>query len=155
VALQHRLGVLPERRIGSDPADPAGAYRGKENIERDPWLAGVHRDYGSYSEAMSISPAIEDVFVSVQIQVLTHGLKTATVGDKTFPVRVTPKEKLKQVDFRFQERDFHGLEQNPKTKSRWATMARGGKKVMQFLEGGRYVAVVVDGKYIPYGKTKN
>jgi len=25
-------------------------------------------------------------------------------------------------------------------------MARSGKKVMQFLEGGRYIAVVVDGK---------
>jgi hypothetical protein len=25
-------------------------------------------------------------------------------------------------------------------------MARGGKKVMQFLEGGRYIAVVADGK---------
>ena len=104
---------------------------------------------------MSITQAIEEIFVSVQLQVLTHGLKTATVGDETFPVHVTPKEKLKQVDFRFQEREFHGLEQNPKTKSRWATMARGGKKVMQFLEGGRYVAVVVDGKYIPYGKAKN
>ena len=25
-------------------------------------------------------------------------------------------------------------------------MARSGKRVMQFLEGGRYIAVVVDGK---------
>ena len=39
---------------------------------------------------------------------------------------------------------FRGLEQNPDTKSRWAKMAPEGKKVMQFLEGGRYVAVVVD-----------
>ena len=102
---------------------------------------------------MSISPDLEEIFISVQSQVLGDGLKTATVGDETFPVRTTPKEKLKQVDFRFQARDFRGLEQNPKTKSRWATMARGGKKVMQFLEGGRYVAVVVDGKYIPYEKS--
>jgi hypothetical protein len=29
-------------------------------------------------------------------------------------------------------------------------MAREGKKVMQFLEGGRYVAVVVDGKMRAY-----
>jgi hypothetical protein len=30
-------------------------------------------------------------------------------------------------------------------------MAREGKKVMQFLEAGRYVAVVVDGKMKSYG----
>jgi hypothetical protein len=44
--------------------------------------------------------------------------------------------------------DLRGLEQNPETKSRWAAMARAGKKVMQFLEGGRYLAVVVDGRCI-------
>ena len=47
-------------------------------------------------------------------------------------------------------RELRGLEQNPETKSRWAKMAREGKKVMQFLEGGRYVAVVVDGDLKAY-----
>jgi len=42
--------------------------------------------------------------------------------------------------------DVRGLEQNPETNSRWAKLAREGKKVMQFLEQGRYVAVVTDGK---------
>jgi hypothetical protein len=44
-----------------------------------------------------------------------------------------------------------GLEQNPDTKSHWAQMARAGKKVMQFLSEGRYVANVVDGKVTLYG----
>jgi hypothetical protein len=44
------------------------------------------------------------------------------------------------------------LEQNPDTKSRWAAMARAGKKVMQFLDGGRYVSVVCDGKVHRYQK---
>ena len=44
-----------------------------------------------------------------------------------------------------------GVEQNPKTKSRWAAMARAGKKVMQFIQDGRYVAVVANGKVILYG----
>ena len=35
--------------------------------------------------------------------------------------------------------------------SKWVAMAREGKKVMQFLDGGRYVAVVVDGKMKTYG----
>jgi len=46
---------------------------------------------------------------------------------------------------------LRGLGQNPDTKSKWAAMAREGKKVMQFLDGGRYVAVVVDGKVKTYG----
>jgi len=50
------------------------------------------------------------------------------------------------VDFVFEGENSRGLEQNPDTKSRWAQMARSGKKVMQFLSGGRYVANVVDGK---------
>jgi hypothetical protein len=33
-------------------------------------------------------------------------------------------------------------------------MAKNGKKVMQFLEGGRYVAVVADGKAHLYGPKK-
>jgi len=66
--------------------------------------------------------------------------------DKNFPIRVTAKRRLRQVDFQFDGRDLRGLEQNPETKSRWAAMARSGKKVMQFLEGGQYVAVVADGK---------
>jgi len=66
--------------------------------------------------------------------------------DKDFPIRVTAKRRLRQVDFQFDRRDLRGLEQNPETKSRWAAMARSGKKVMQFLEDGQYVAVVADGK---------
>jgi len=31
-------------------------------------------------------------------------------------------------------------------------MARSGKKVMQFIQDGRYIAVVADGKVTLYGK---
>ena len=43
-----------------------------------------------------------------------------------------------------------GIEQNPETGSRWAQLAREGKKVMQFLRNGRYAAVVVDGQVFTY-----
>lgn len=43
-------------------------------------------------------------------------------------------------------------EQTTDTKSRWAQMARSGKKVMQFLSEGRYLANVVDGKVTLYGR---
>jgi hypothetical protein len=59
---------------------------------------------------------------------------------------------LRQVDFVFEGIGIRGLEQNPDTKSRWALVARSGKKVMQFLSQGRYVANVVDGKVNIYGR---
>ena len=65
---------------------------------------------------------------------------------KAHPVRQTSKSKLKQIDFRFEDRQLRGLEQNPNTKSRWSKMAREGKRLCNFWKPGRYVAVVVDGK---------
>jgi hypothetical protein len=59
---------------------------------------------------------------------------------------------IRQVVFVFDGSTIIGIEQNPKPKSRWAQMARTGKKVMQFIQDGRYVAVVADGKVILYGK---
>jgi hypothetical protein len=56
------------------------------------------------------------------------------------------------VDFSFGDQNLRGLEQNPATKSRWAIMASQGKKVMQFLENGRYIAVVADGKIKTYSR---
>jgi hypothetical protein len=47
---------------------------------------------------------------------------------------------------------LRGLEQNPYTKSRWALLAKKGAKVMQFLEHGKYVAVVADGKVHLYSE---
>ena len=56
------------------------------------------------------------------------------------------------MDFILDGNEIRGLEQNPDTKSRWAQLARSGKRVMQFLSDGRYVANVVDGKVTVYGE---
>ena len=93
-----------------------------------------------------MSLSLEDALRTVYQQSLVENRKTVLLEDKSFPIRVTAKRKLKQVDFQYDGKDLRGLEQNPETKSRWAAMARSGKKVMQFLEGGRYIAVVADGK---------
>jgi len=90
--------------------------------------------------------SLEDALLTVYQQALVENRKTVSLEDKSFPVRVTAKRKLKQVDFQFDGKDLRGLEQNRETKSRWAAMARSGKKVMQFLEDGRYIAVVADGR---------
>jgi hypothetical protein len=94
---------------------------------------------------------LEEILVSVWRQALLDGAKYVQIGDEKYPVRETSRRRLKQVDFRFEDQELRGFEQNPDTKSRWARMAREGKKVMQILEGGRYVAVVVDGKMKTYG----
>ena len=93
----------------------------------------------------------DEVLVSVWRQSLMDKSSAVEIDGKKFPVRATAKRKLKQIDFVFDGREIRGLEQNPDTKSRWAKMAKEGKKVMQFLENGRYVAVVVDGKMKSYG----
>ena len=90
--------------------------------------------------------SLEDALLNVWRQSLVENKKTVTLAEESFPVRSTAKRKLKQIDFQFDGKDLRGLEQNPDTKSRWAAMARDGKKVMQFLEGGTYIAVVADGK---------
>ena len=92
----------------------------------------------------------EQALIEVWRHALVENAKTFLLGSERYAVRRTPKRELRQVDFVFEGNDVRGLEQNPQTKSRWAQMARSGKKVMQFLSEGRYVANVVDGKMTLY-----
>lgn len=93
-----------------------------------------------------MSTSFESALLTVWQQSLVDKEKIVEIDGETYSVKQTAKSKLKQIDFRFEGRELRGLEQNPNTKSRWAKLAREGKKVMQFLEAGRYIAVVVDGK---------
>jgi hypothetical protein len=95
--------------------------------------------------ATDTESAIDDAFLSVWRQALVEHKKIISVGDATFSVRRTTKNRLAPIDFEVDGVEFRGLEQNPQTKSRWAKMAREGAKVMQFLRAGRYVGVVADG----------
>jgi hypothetical protein len=83
-------------------------------------------------------------------QVFEKKLTTVVLEDERYPVRKTSRAKLREVDFRFDGKSLRGVEQNAKTASRWAALAREGKRVMQFLDAGKYVAVVVDGKITFY-----
>jgi len=93
-----------------------------------------------------VPTSFESALLSVWQQSLVDKKKIVEIDGETYSAKQTAKSKLKQIDFRFEGRELRGLEQNPNTKSRWAKLAREGKKVMQFLEAGRYIAVVVDGK---------
>ena len=70
----------------------------------------------------------EQALVAVWRQVLVEDRVSVEWETKRYPVRQTPKSKLRQVDFVFEGDEIRGLEQNPETKSRWAQMARSGKK---------------------------
>lgn len=94
----------------------------------------------------------EDTLLSVWRQALVEDRKTVLLEGVPYLVRPTSRSKLREVDFRFEKQTLRGLEQNPNTNSRWAQLAREGKKVMQFLSDGRYIANVVDGKLQFYGR---
>jgi len=100
------------------------------------------------------SPEFDAAIVSVWTQALVDKARSVTVDGAPYSVRHTPKHGLAQVDFQLDGRTLRGLEQNPQTASRWAQMARKGAKVMQFLAGGRYLAVVADGKITHYGSSR-
>ena len=99
-----------------------------------------------------MSLSFEQTLVEVWQQALVENADVVVLGGKRYSVRITPRKNLRQVDFIFDGNDICALEQNPDTKSRWAMLARSGKKVMQFLSGGRYVANVVDGEMNLYGR---
>ena len=99
--------------------------------------------------------SFEQALIEIWRQTLVQNADVVKLGADRYPVRLTPKRHLRQVDFGFDGNKIRGLEQNPQTKSRWAQLARKGSKVMQFLSAGRYVAVVYDGKITHYAGAKS
>jgi hypothetical protein len=94
----------------------------------------------------------DQALTQVWRQALVENATLVELDGTRYRVRRTPKRGLRQVDFVYDGNEIRGLEQNPETKSRWAQLARSGKKVMQFLSEGRYMANVVDGKLTLYGR---
>lgn len=93
---------------------------------------------------------LEEALIEVWRQALVDRREIVELAGQKYSARRTAKRGLCQVDFRFEGDELRGLEQNPETKSRWAQQARQGKRIMQFLAGGKYLAVVVEGKVTFY-----
>ena len=98
--------------------------------------------------------SLEEALISVCQQVFAENAKTVTLDEVSYPIRRTSRSKLREVDFKFGNTALCGVEQNANTNSRWAKLAREGKKVMQFLADRRYIAVAVDGKLILYHSSR-
>ena len=94
--------------------------------------------------------SLEQTLIHVWRQALIEDAKTVEVDGEQYRVKRTSKRGLREVDFTFDGNKLRGLEQNPNTKSNWAKMARAGKKVMQFLSDGQYVANVADANVTLY-----
>ena len=91
-----------------------------------------------------------EMLISAWQQSLVDGKGAVELGSDSFPVTVFRAKQLRSVEFRHSELHILGIEQNPKTGSRWAALAREGKRIMQFRCKGRYVANVCKGKLLRY-----
>jgi hypothetical protein len=98
--------------------------------------------------------SLEETLIAVWRQALVDKADVVKLGSERYPVTKSKAKRLRQVFFPVAGRSIVGIEQNPKTKSRWAAMARAGKRVMQFIQDGTYIAVVADGEVTRYGKSK-
>jgi hypothetical protein len=95
---------------------------------------------------------LSTVLIDIWRQVLVDKADTVKLGSESYKVTQSKAKRLRQVEFVFGGKTIIGIQQNPNTKSRWAEQARAGKKVMQFIQDGRYIAVVAAGKVTMCGK---
>ncbi len=104
---------------------------------------------------MAADRTLADALISVCRQALVEGAPAVELAGETFPVTFTKSKKLRVVRFKWQAYELDGIEQNPQTGSRWAALARQGKKVMQFSYSRRYFANVCEGKLLRYPAWKS
>jgi hypothetical protein len=94
--------------------------------------------------------SLGETLVAVWHQVLVDGKGEVELDGKYYHVQSTRSKRLRTVRFDYGPREIDGIEQNPNSGSKWAAMAREGKRVMQFSCAGRYVGNVCDGSLIRY-----
>ncbi len=91
-----------------------------------------------------------EALISVWRQALADGRAAIELEAETYAVTVLRAKKLRLVEFSFGSYRIVGIEQNPKTSSRWAILARKGNRIMQFRCKGSYIANVCEGKLLRY-----
>ena len=97
-----------------------------------------------------VTMTLGETLISVWQQSLADGHERVDLGHESYSVKVFRTKKLRSVEFSYGDQRIIGIEQNPKTESRWAVLAREGKRIMQFRCEGRYVANVCEGKLFRY-----
>jgi hypothetical protein len=93
-----------------------------------------------------------EVLKSVAEQMM--GGSEVVIEGKAARVSRTGSRRFRTVRFEMVGREYQAIEQNPEKPSRWGKLAREGHRVVQVRDvgSGKYVAVVVDGKVLEYGR---
>ena len=91
-----------------------------------------------------------ETLIEVWRQALAEGKPTVELEGESYSVAATRAKKLRMVRFDYAPFKIDGIEQNPETGSRWALLAREGKRVMQFSFGRRYIGNVCEGDLVRY-----
>lgn len=93
---------------------------------------------------------LAETLIAVWQQVMAEGKTEVQLDEDTYRVRSTRSQKLRLVEFAYGPHPLTGIEQNPKTASRWAQLARRGKLIMQFSSARRYIGNVCDARLTRY-----
>ena len=94
---------------------------------------------------------LEETVIAVWRQALLEEKPVVELDGERYRVTKTPSKRLRTVAFDYAGHAITGIEQNPRTSSRWAELARDGKRIMQFSVQGRYIGNVCEGKLVRYG----
>ncbi len=92
---------------------------------------------------------LPETLLAVWQQVLVEGRRAVELEGESYRVKRT-RQGLALVEFAYGPHPLTGIEQNPRTKSRWAKLAREGKRTMQFSYQGRYLGNVAEGRLTRY-----
>jgi hypothetical protein len=91
-----------------------------------------------------------ETLVTVWQQALAEGKPAVQLNGERYRVTKTRSKGLRTLRFRYGEYELDAIEQNPQTTSRWAALAREGKRIMQFSFKGQYIGNVCEGELLRY-----
>jgi hypothetical protein len=66
-----------------------------------------------------MATSFDDTIISIWRHALVENADAVKVGAERYPVTKSKTKRLRQVEFEFDGNTIIGIEQNPKTKSRW------------------------------------
>jgi hypothetical protein len=72
--------------------------------------------------------AFNEALIAVWRQALVESADAVKLGTESHPVTRSKAKRPRQVAFEFDGKMMMGIEQNSKTKSRWAAMARAASR---------------------------
>jgi hypothetical protein len=97
---------------------------------------------------------LAEVLVEAWRQVLEEGRDDVELAGHRSKVGRTRGQGLRTVAFLYEGHRIEAIEQNPTKTSRWAQLARDGKRIVQFRSDRRYIANVCDGVLTRYSAWK-